>query len=86
MLVGPEKRTASAMSSDEASAVIIDGSSSRSSIRLPARLRLWPSSPICSIWATIDLTSIGPALRTACWSSGPSTEFIQCSRSITSGP
>ena len=36
------------------------GSRSRSSMRVPARLRLWPSSPICTIWATIALTSTGP--------------------------
>ena len=41
------------------------GSSSRSSISVPARLRLWPSSPICSIWAMIAVMSIGPAARTA---------------------
>ena len=40
-------------------------------MRLPARLRLWPSSPICSIWATIALMSMGPALRIACCSRGP---------------
>ena len=28
----------------------------------------------------------GPPARTACWSSGPSTAFIQRSRSITSAP
>ena len=40
--LAPEKRTASAMSADDPSAVINDGSSSRSSISEPARLRLWP--------------------------------------------
>ena len=36
------------------------GSRSRSSIRVPARLRLWPSSPICTIWPISALTSTGP--------------------------
>ena len=58
--LAPTKRTASAMSADDASAVISEGSSSRRSISEPARLRLWPSSPIWSIWAMIALMSIGP--------------------------
>ena len=50
---------------------IIAGSTSRRNISVPARLRLCPSSPICTIWAMIAFTSIGPAARTACCSSGP---------------
>ena len=52
---------------------------------VPARLRLCASSPICTIWARIALTSTGPWPRTAACSSGPSTADIQRSRSITSG-
>jgi hypothetical protein len=59
---------------------------SRRNISVPARLRLCPSSPICSIWAMIALMSTGPLARTACCSTGPSTAAIQRSRSITSGP
>ena len=84
--LAPENRTASATSAEDASAVIMPGSSSRSSISEPARLRLWPSSPIWSIWAMIARMSIGPVERTACRRIGPSTRVIQCSRSITSGP
>ena len=62
------------------------GSSSRSSISVPARLRLWPSSPICTIWPMIALMSTGPcrahAPRAA---AGPSTALIQRSRSIDLG-
>ena len=36
------------------------GRISRRNISVPARLRLCPSSPICSIWATIALMSTGP--------------------------
>jgi hypothetical protein len=56
----PTKRATSARSLLGASSDSRSGSSSRSSISVPARLRLWPSSPICSIWATIALTSTGP--------------------------
>ena len=66
--------------------MIMPGSSSRNSISEPARLRLWPSSPICSIWAMIARMSIGPVERTAWLRIGPSTSVIQRSRSITSGP
>ncbi len=61
------------------------GSRSRSSMRVPARLRLCPSSPMASICPTIALTSTGPCTRTAARSAGPSTAPIQRSRSITSG-
>ena len=44
-----------------------------------------PRRPSAPSGATIALTSTGPAARTACCSSGPSTSVIQCSRSITSG-
>ena len=78
-----------AMSDDGASTATIDGDSSRSAISDPARLRLCPSSPICSIWARIALTSIGslPASiepRTAFDRIGPSTSRIQASRVRTS--
>ena len=63
----------------------MDGSRSRSSMSVPVRLRLCASSPICTIWARIALTSTGPWPRTAACSSGPSTDDIQRSRSITSG-
>ena len=62
------------------------GISSRSSISVPARLRLCPSSPICTIWPMIAVMSTGPAVRTAAASAGPRTADIQRSRSITSGP
>ncbi len=84
--LAPEKRTASATSAGEASAVIMPGSSSRRSMSEPARLRLCPSSPIWSIWAMIARTSTGPVLRTAWRRIGPSTSPIQRSRSMTSGP
>jgi hypothetical protein len=64
----------------------IAGARSRSSIRVPARLRLCASSPIWSIWVRIPVTSTGPAPATAVCSSGPSTADIQRSRSSTSGP
>ena len=54
-------------------------------MRVPARLRLWPSSPICTIWPTSALMSTGPTARTAAASAGPSTSRIQVSRSMTSG-
>ena len=40
---------------------IIAGSTSRRNISVPARLRLWPSSPICTICATIarDVDRVG---------------------------
>ena len=39
------------------------GARSRSSISVPARLRLCPSSPICSIWVRMPVTSTGSAAR-----------------------
>ena len=42
--------------------VTIEGPRSRSSISVPARLRLWASSPIWSIWVRIPVTSTGPAV------------------------
>lgn len=78
-------RTTSATRADGAPLSTRSGTISRISSEVPARLRLWPSSPICSIWAMIALTSSGPCPRTAACSSGPSTSPIQCSRSSTSG-
>ena len=52
---------------------------------MPARLRLCASSPICSIWPRIAVTSTGSPARTARWRSGPSTSFIQRRRVSTSG-
>ena len=51
----PRRRPASAPLATRA------GPRSRSSIRVPARLRLWASSPICSIWPRIAVTSTGSA-------------------------
>ena len=54
-----------------------------------ATLRLWPSSPIWSIWVRMPVTSTGPlvsrTLRVATWSSGPSTSRIHRRRVSTSG-
>ena len=47
--------------------MINEGSRSRRAISDPARLRLCPSSPICSIWAMIVVTSSGPCALTACY-------------------
>ena len=80
------KRTASATSEVGAPESMSSGSSSRRNIKVPARLRLWPSSPICNICAAMALMSTGPWRRTAVCSSGPRTSPIQCSRSTTSGP
>ena len=81
----PTNRSASA-TSDDAPLATIAGARSRSSIRVPARLRLWASSPIWSICVRIPVTSTGPAACTASRSSGPSTPLIHRSRSSTSGP
>ena len=86
----PMKRSDSATSAVSKPELTIAGDRSRSSIRVPARLRLWASSPICSIWVRMPVTSTGPAPesrtpRTARWSSGPSTSPIQRSRVSTSG-
>ena len=59
-------RATRAISADRRSLSTMDGSRSRSSISVPARLRLWPSSPICTIWPMIALTSTGPVARSAC--------------------
>ena len=73
--------------SDEGASTETMDDSSRSAISEPARLRLWASSPICSICAAIALTSSGSSrLRTAAGSTGPRTSRIQRSRSITSSP
>ena len=61
------------------------GRISRRNIRVPARLRLWPSSPICTIWPMMAVMSIGPAARTAIASAGPRMSAIHRSRVITSG-
>ena len=65
--------------------VTIAGDRSRSSIRVPARLRLWASSPICSICVRMPVASTGPVCCTALCRSGPRTSDIQRSRWITSG-
>jgi hypothetical protein len=82
----PMNRSTAAMSRDGASTSTMAGDSSRSAISDPARLRLCPSSPICSIWARIALTSIGSPgrPRTASASTGPRTSRIQASRVSTS--
>jgi hypothetical protein len=87
----PMKRNTAEMSDDGASTSTSAGDSSRRVSAEPARLRLCPSSPIWSICARMDFTSMGSApassgVRTAVASTGPSTFDIQCSRSITSGP
>jgi hypothetical protein len=86
VLVRAGEPNGSATSEDGASTVMREGSRSRSAMRDPARLRLWPSSPICSVWAMIALTSRGPCALTACCRRGPSTRDIQCRRSMTSRP
>ena len=79
----PTNRAASATSEVGAPEPIRSGRISRRNISVPARLRLWPSSPICSIWAAIALTSTGRrASAPRVCSSGPSTSDIQRSRSI----
>ena len=61
------------------------GERSRSSISVPARLRLCASSPICSIWVRMPVTSGASSVpRTAACSRGPSTSPIQRSRVSTS--
>ena len=82
----PMKRSDSATSAASRPLPTIAGARSRSSMRVPARLRLWASSPIWSIWVRIPVTSTGPVCRTARCSSGPSTSRIQRSRVSTSGP
>ena len=57
----PTNRSASETSSAEKPEVTIAGERSRRSISVPARLRLCASSPICSIWVRIPVTSTGPA-------------------------
>jgi hypothetical protein len=37
---------------------------------VPARLRLWPSSPICSAWAMTPFMSIGPCSFSAFFMTG----------------
>ncbi len=80
-------RSTSATSDFGASTATMDGDSSRRVISEPARLRLCASSPICSIWARIPVTSSGSVReRTAACRIGPITSVIQCRRVITSGP
>ena len=81
----PMNRSASDTSPASKPVVTMDGDRSRSSISVPARLRLCASSPIWSIWVRIPVTSTGTAARTAACSSGPSTAPIQRSRVSTSG-
>ena len=76
----------SAMSAAGRSEAISAGRISRRNINVPARFRLCPSSPICTIWPMIAVMSTGPVARTAAASAGPSTSAIQRSRVITSGP
>ena len=85
----PTKRSTSATSllSNPASdpLLTIAGERSRSSISVPARLRLCASSPICSIWVRMPVTSVASSVpRTAACSRGPSTSPIQRSRVSTS--
>ena len=83
----PTKRSTSATSLLSKPASTIAGERSRSSIRVPARLRLWASSPIWSICVRTPVTSVASSVpRTAACSSGPSTSPIQRSRVSTSGP
>ena len=56
----PMNLSDSATSAVSAPLVTIAGERSRSSISVPARLRLCASSPICSIWVRIPVTSTGP--------------------------
>ena len=80
----PMNLSTAAMSDDGASTATIDGDSSRSAMSEPARLRLCPSSPICSIWASdrLDVERVVRSRpRTAAASTGPSTSRIQRSRS-----
>ena len=81
----PMNRATRATSADGSPDSTRSGSRSRSSMRVPARLRLCPSSPMVSICPTSALTSTGPCRRTAACKAGPSTAPIQRSRSITSG-
>ena len=74
----------SAMSLGGSPEAISAGRISRRNIRVPARLRLWPSSPICTIWPMIAVMSTGPAARTAIARAGPRTSAIQRSRVMTS--
>ena len=82
----PMNASAAATSAGAVPDSTMAGARSRSSISVPARLRLCASSPICSIWVRIPVMSTGPVARTAAASSGPSTADIQRSRSSTSGP
>ncbi len=80
------KRTTAATSDAGSPDSTRSGTTARRNSEVPARLRLCPSSPICSICAMIAVTSTPPARRTADCSAGPSTADIQRSRSRTSGP
>ena len=79
------RRTAWATSAVGAPESIIAGSTSRRNISVPARLRLWASSPICSICVRIPVTSTCSAERTAACSRGPRTSPIHRRRVRTSG-
>jgi hypothetical protein len=77
-------RATSATSSGGRPAAISSGRISRRNIKVPARLRLWPSSPICTICPMMAVMSTGPAARTAIARAGPRTSAIHRSRVITS--
>jgi hypothetical protein len=62
------------------------GARARTSSEVPARLRLWPSSPIATIEAMSEPASTGPWRRRAAARAGPSTRCIHASRSLTAGP
>ena len=75
------KRATAATSAAGSSSSIRAGISSRSSSEVPARLRLWPSSPIWSAWAIIARRSIGS--RRARPNTRASTSRIHARRSST---
>ena len=61
-----------------------NGASSRIRSDVPARLRLWPSSPICSTCAIRLRMSMGPCSASASDITGASSVSIQRRRSSTS--